>query len=126
MSADVYDRKECYVIGKIKSILLGVLCAVCLQVPLNVGAVELPIIPVEDSQAETTTAYSKTPAVTQKPSEQNTSVQPEAPAKTTALVVYTRFGMDSNEMRNARRNAGRSDCIRLLFAMCELLIHLHQ
>ena len=40
-------------IGKIKSILLGVLCAVCLQVPVNVSAVDLPIVPVEESQVET-------------------------------------------------------------------------
>ena len=31
-------------IGKIKSSLLGVLCAVCLQVPMNVGAVDLLIV----------------------------------------------------------------------------------
>ena len=70
-----------------KTILIGVLCAVCLQAPLNVGAVELPIVPVEESQAETTTAVSETPAVTQKPAEQNTSVQPEAPATTKAALI---------------------------------------
>lgn len=63
-----------------KTILIGVLCAVCLQAPLNVGAVELPIVPVEESQAETTTAVSETPAVTQKPAEQETPVILEAPA----------------------------------------------
>ena len=67
-------------VGKIRSILLGVLCAVCLQVPLNVCAVDLPIVPVEESQAETTTAASETPAVTQKPAEQETPVIPEVPA----------------------------------------------
>ena len=85
LSAGVYDRKECYMIGKIKSILLGVLCAVCLQVPMNVCAVDLPIVPVEESQAETTTAASDVPAVTQKPAEQETPVQNEAPATTKAV-----------------------------------------
>ena len=68
--------------NKTKSILLGVLCAVCLQVPVNVCAVDLPIVPVEESQAETTTAVIETPAVTQKPAEQETPVIPEAPATT--------------------------------------------
>ena len=71
-------------IGKTKSILLGVLCAVCLQVPMNVCAVDLPIVPVEESQAETTTAASETPAVTQKPAEQETPVITEAPATSKA------------------------------------------
>ena len=71
-------------IGKIKSILLGVLCAVCLQVPVNVCAVDLPIVPVEESQAETTTAASDVPAVTQKPAEQEMPVIPEAPATSKA------------------------------------------
>ncbi len=71
-------------IGKIKSILLGVLCAVCLQVPLNVCAVDLPFVPVEESQAETTTAASDVPAVTQKPAEQETPVITEAPATSKA------------------------------------------
>ncbi len=71
-------------IGKTKSILLGVLCAVCLQVPMNVCAVDLPIVPVEESQAETTAAANETPAVTQKPAEQETPVIPEAPATSKA------------------------------------------
>ena len=71
-------------IGKIKSILLGVLCAVCLQVPMNVCAVDLPFVPVEESQAETTTAASDVPAVTHKPAEQETPVIPEAPATSKA------------------------------------------
>ena len=32
---------------KIKSILLGVLCAVCLQAPVNVCAVDLPFVPAD-------------------------------------------------------------------------------
>ena len=71
-------------IRKFKTILLGVLCAVCLQAPLNVGAVELPFVPVEESQAETTTAAGETPTVMQKPIEQETPVQTEAPAITKA------------------------------------------
>ena len=71
--------------NKTKSILLGVLCAVCLQVPVNVCAVDLPIVPVEESQAETTTAASDVPAVTQKPAEQETPVIPEAPATKKAV-----------------------------------------
>lgn len=70
--------------NKTKSILLGVLCAVCLQVPLNVCAVDLPIVPVEESQVETTTAASDVPAVTQKPAEQETPVITEAPTTTKA------------------------------------------
>ena len=70
--------------NKTRSILLGLLCAVCLQVPMNVGAVELPFVPVEESQAETTTAVSETTAVTQKPAEQETPVITEAPATSKA------------------------------------------
>jgi hypothetical protein len=33
--------------GKIKSILLGALYAVCLQAPVNVCAVELPFVPAD-------------------------------------------------------------------------------
>ena len=36
--------------NKTKSILLGVLCAVCLQVPLNVCAVDLPASENTDSE----------------------------------------------------------------------------
>ena len=68
--------------NKTKSILLGVLCAVCLQVPMNVCAVDLPIVPIEEAQAETTTAATETTAVTQKPAEPETPVITEAPATT--------------------------------------------
>lgn len=88
-------------IGKIKSILLGVLCAACLQVPLNVCAVDLPIVPVEESQVETTTAASDVPAVTQKPAEQETPVIPEAPttskAAETARASASEKSTSSNE-----------------------------
>ena len=51
---------------------------------MNVCGVDLPIVPVEESQAETTTAASDVPAVTQKPAEQETPVITEAPATTKA------------------------------------------
>ena len=93
-------------IGKIKYILFGVLCAVCLQAPLNVGAVDLPIVPVEESQAETTTAASETPAVTQKPAEQETPVIPEAPA-TSKAAETTRAS--ASEKSTTRSDATISD-----------------
>ena len=73
LSADTFERKVSDMKNKTKSILLGVLCAVCLQVPLNVGAVDLPIVPVEESQAETTTAASDVPAVTEACGARDTS-----------------------------------------------------
>ena len=93
-------------IGKIKSILLGVLCAVCLQVPMNVCAVDLPIVPVEESQAETTTTVSETPAATHKPAEQETPVIPEAPA-TSKAAETTRAS--ASEKSTTRSDATISD-----------------
>lgn len=93
-------------IGKIKSILLGVLCAVCLQVPVNVCAVDLPIVPVEESQAEITTAASETPAATQKPAEQETPVIPEAPATTKAAQTTK---ASASEKSTTRSDATISD-----------------
>ena len=66
---------------KIKTILLSMLCAACRQAPLYVGAVDLPFVPVEESQAESTAAVSETSAVTEKPAEQETTVM--TAAKTT-------------------------------------------
>ena len=71
------------------------LTAVCLQVPLNVGAVDLPFVPVEESQAETTTAVGETPTVTQKPTKQETPVQTEAPA-TTKVAETTKASASEN------------------------------
>lgn len=82
-------------IRMIKTVLLCVLCAVCLYAPLNAGAVELPIVPVEESQAETTTAAGDVPAVTQKPAEQETPVIPEVPA-TTKAAQTTRASASEN------------------------------
>ena len=84
LSADTFERKVSDMKNKTRSILLGLLCAVCLQVQLNVGAVELPFVPVEETQAETTTAASETTAVTQKPAEQETPVITEAQATSKA------------------------------------------
>ena len=92
--------------NKTKSILLGVLCAVCLQVPMNVCAVDLPIVPVEESQAETTTDASDVPAVTQKPAEQETPVIPEAPA-TSKAAETTRAS--ASEKSTTRSDATISD-----------------
>ena len=84
----------------IKTVWLGVLCAVCLYAPLNAGAVELPIVPVEESQAETTTAVSETPAVTQKSAEQETPVITEAPATTKATETAKASANDMNTSSN--------------------------
>ena len=106
LSADTFERKVSDMKNKTKSILLGVLCAVCLQVPLNVGAVDLPFVPVEESQAETTTAASDVPAVTQKPAEQETPVIPEAPA-TSKAAETTRAS--ASEKSTTRSDATISD-----------------
>ena len=106
LSADTFERKVSDMKNKTKSILLGVLCAVCLQVPVNVCAVDLPIVPVEESQAETTTAASETPAVTQKPAEQETPVIPEAPA-TSKAAETTRAS--ASEKSTTRSDATISD-----------------
>ena len=106
LSADTFEREVSDMKNKTKSILLGVLCAVCLQAPLNVGAVELPIVPVEESQAETTTAVSETPAVTQNPAEQETPVITEAPA-TSKAAETTRAS--ASEKSTTRSDATISD-----------------
>ena len=96
-------------IGKTKSILPGVLCAVCLQVPMNVCAIDLPFVPVEESQTETTTAVSETPAVTQKPAEQEIPEIPvisEAPATSNAAET-TRAS--ASEKSTTRSDATISD-----------------
>ncbi len=100
LSADAYDREECDMIRMIKTVLLGVLCAVCLYAPLNAGAVELPIVPVEESQSETTTAVSETPAATQNPAEQETPVITEAPATTKATETAKASANDMNTSSN--------------------------
>ena len=95
----LYDRKN-----QIYS--AGVLCAICLQVPLNVCAVDLPIVPVEESQVETTTAASDVPAVTQKPAEQETPVISEAPATTKAAKTTK---SSANEKSTTLSDATTSD-----------------
>lgn len=106
LSADTFERKVSDMKNKTKSILLGVLCAVCLQVPMNVCAVDLPIVPVEESQAETTTAVSETPAVTQNPAEQETPVITEAPV-TSKAAETTRAS--ASEKSTTRSDATISD-----------------
>lgn len=87
-------------IRMIKTVLLGVLCAVCLYVPLNAGAVELPFVPIEEFQSETTTAVSETPAATQNPAEQETLVMTEAPATTKATETAKASANDMNTSSN--------------------------
>ena len=87
------------------------LCAVCLQAPLNVGAVDLPIVPVEESQAETTTTVSETPAATHKPAEQETPVIPEAPATSKAAETTRASASDGYIRALAENFYGIEDCI---------------
>ena len=106
LSADTFERKVSDMKNKTKSILLGVLCAVCLQVPMNVCAVDLPFVPVEESQTETTTAVSETPAVTQKPAEQEIPVISKTPATSNAAET-TRAS--ASEKSTTRSDATISD-----------------
>lgn len=76
--------------NKLKMILLGVLCAVCLQAPVAAHAVDLPFVPVDDSETVTTTvADNDTPMIsesqttTSKLDPQVTTSKSETSAKTT-------------------------------------------
>ena len=82
---------------KIKTILLSMLCAACRQAPLYVGAVDLPFVPVEESQAESTAAVSETPAVTEKPAEQETTVMTAAKTDETTIAPASETNAASNE-----------------------------
>ena len=71
-------------IGKIKSSLLGVLCAVCLQVPMNVCAVDLPFVPVEEPPVGSSAVVSETAVVIEEPADRETPIMTEAPAASKA------------------------------------------
>ena len=69
--------------NKLKIIMLWVLCAVCLQAPMTAFAVELPFVPVDESETDTvTTAVSDkdTPIVKEK--QTSTTVTTQKPKTT--------------------------------------------
>ena len=74
--------------NKLKMIMLGVLCAVCLQAPVTAHAVDLPFVPVDDSETDTvTTAVTgdDTPIVTEdQTSATSAAVTTSKPTTTTA------------------------------------------
>ena len=78
----LFEREVSDMKNKLRKALLGELCALCVQVQ-TVYAIELPIIPVEESHAETTAAVTDAPRVPQKTTEQ------EKPAATTAAAAGT-------------------------------------
>ena len=54
LSADVRKSKVNILKNKIKMILLGAMCALCLQAPLRASAVDLPFIPADELETVTT------------------------------------------------------------------------
>lgn len=74
--------------NKLKMILLGVLCAVCLQAPVAAHAVDLPFVPVDDSETDTVTTTvtgGATPVVT----ENQTTVTTSKPTTTSTQKPVT-------------------------------------
>ena len=90
LSADVRKSKVNILKNKLKIVLLGAMCALFLQAPLSVSAVDLPFVPADESETVTTTvADNDTPMIsesqtaTSKPDPQVTTSKSETSAKTT-------------------------------------------
>ena len=90
LSADVRKSKVNILKNKLKIVLLGAMCALFLQAPLSVSAVDLPFVPADESETVTTTvADNDTPMIsesqttTSKPDPQVTTSKNETSAKTT-------------------------------------------
>ena len=90
LSADVRKSKVNILKNKLKIVLLGAMCALFLQAPLSVSAVDLPFVPADESETVTTTvADNDTPMISEsqttpsKPDPQVTTSKSETSAKTT-------------------------------------------
>lgn len=90
LSADVRKSKVNILKNKLKIVLLGAMCALFLQAPLSVSAVDLPFVPADETETVTTTvADNDTPMIsesqttTSKPDPQVTTSKSETSAKTT-------------------------------------------
>lgn len=80
LSADVRKSKVNILKNKLKIVLLGAMCALFLQAPLSVSAVDLPFVPADESETVTTTvADNDTPMISET---QATTVKPEPQATT--------------------------------------------
>lgn len=80
LSADVRKSKVNTLKNKLKIVLLGAMCALFLQAPLSVSAVDLPFVPADESETVTTTvADNDTPMISET---QATTVKPEPQATT--------------------------------------------
>ena len=71
-------------IRRSRTILLGLLCAVCLQAPLHVSAIDLPFVPVEEPPVGSSAVVSETAAVIEEPADRETPIMTEAPAASKA------------------------------------------
>ena len=90
LSADVRKSKVNILKNKLKIVLLGAMCALFLQAPLSVSAVDLPFVPADESETVTTMVADNDPPMISesqttpsKPDPQVTTSKSETSAKTT-------------------------------------------
>lgn len=97
--------------NKLKIIMLWVLCAVCLQAPMTAFAVELPFVPVDESETDTVTAAvsdNNTPIVTEKQTSTTVTVQKPTTTSTKKLETTKSEGKTTTTKKSVSSTDAKS------------------
>jgi len=82
LSAIIHYRQGDDMKNKVNAALLSMMFIVCLQTPISVNAVELPFVPIEESQTVTTDTNNSIPMENLSVSEKTTTNKTEIPKTT--------------------------------------------